>query len=126
MHYVKSKDKRTGITYVYESESYWDKEKQQPRAHRKLIGKLDEETGEIIPTDGRGRKRKDRPQEAPVEQVQATSAPELSPAETVALEELRQKDEVIRRLRAENEQLRREKEAILKELADLVGRHTAQ
>ena len=122
MHYVKSKDKRTGITYVYESESYWDKEKQQPRAHRKLIGKLDEETGEIIPTDGRGRKRKDRPQEAPVE----TPVPESSPAETVTLEELRQKDEAIRQLRAENEQLRREKEAILKELADLVGRHTAQ
>ena len=57
MSIVKNKDKRTGITYVYESESYWDKEKQQPRSHRKLIGKLDETTGEIIPTDGRGRKR---------------------------------------------------------------------
>jgi len=52
-------DKRSGITYVYESTSYWDKEKQQPRANRKLIGKRDVNTGEIIPTDGRGRKNKE-------------------------------------------------------------------
>jgi len=51
-------DKRSGITYVYESQSYWDKEKQQPRAKRKLIGKRDPVTGEILPTDGRGKKRK--------------------------------------------------------------------
>ena len=51
-------DKRSGITYVYESTSYWNKEKQQPRATRKLIGKRDPVTGEILPTDGRGHKRK--------------------------------------------------------------------
>ncbi len=34
-------NKKTGITYVYESVSYWDKEKKQSRARRKLIGKLD-------------------------------------------------------------------------------------
>lgn len=36
MSIVKLKDKRTGTTYVYESESYWDKEKKQPRSRRKL------------------------------------------------------------------------------------------
>ena len=46
-------DKRVGITYAYESTSYWDKEKKQPRSHRKLIGRLDEVTGEIVPTRGR-------------------------------------------------------------------------
>lgn len=46
-------DKRTGITYVYESSSYWDKKKKQPRCKRTLIGKIDPETGEMIPTDGR-------------------------------------------------------------------------
>ena len=50
---VKSRDKRTGVTYVYESESYWDSEKKQPRSRRKLIGKVDEETGAIVPTRGR-------------------------------------------------------------------------
>lgn len=50
-------DKRSGITYAYESISYWDKEKQQSRSKRTLIGRVDKETGKIIPTDGRGRKK---------------------------------------------------------------------
>lgn len=55
---IKKLNKQTGITYVYESESYWDKEKKQPRSRRRLIGKIDEETGEIVPTSGkRGRKK---------------------------------------------------------------------
>ena len=47
MTLIKHLDKRSGITYVYESESYWDKEKKQPRSRRKLIGRLDKETGDI-------------------------------------------------------------------------------
>lgn len=57
MAIIKHLDKRNGITYVYKSISYWDKEKQQPRSHRTLIGKIDKETGKMVPTDGRGRKR---------------------------------------------------------------------
>ncbi len=57
MSYVNQLDKRSGITYVYESISYWDKEKKQPRSKRKLIGRLNPETGDIIPTDGRGKRR---------------------------------------------------------------------
>lgn len=53
---IHQKDKRSGITYAYESVSYWDKEKQQSRSKRTLIGRVDDKTGEIIPTDGRGRK----------------------------------------------------------------------
>lgn len=58
MSIIKQYHKSSGITYVYESESYWDKEKKQPRSRRKLIGKLDDETGEIIPTGKKGRSRK--------------------------------------------------------------------
>jgi hypothetical protein len=47
---VRQRDPRTGITYAYESVSYWDKEKQQSRAKRKLIGRVDPETGQIVPT----------------------------------------------------------------------------
>ncbi len=43
-------DKKTGIKYAYESVSYWDKEKQQPRSKRTYIGKVDPDTGEIIPS----------------------------------------------------------------------------
>lgn len=56
MSIVKMYNKKTGVTYVYESESYWDKEKQQPRNRRKLIGKIDPATGEIVPTGRPGRK----------------------------------------------------------------------
>lgn len=54
---IKQRDKRSGITYVYESTSYWDREKKQPRSKRTLIGRLDPETGEVVPTDGRGKRR---------------------------------------------------------------------
>ena len=57
MAMVKQLDKRSGITYVYESVSYWDREKKQPRSRRTLIGRLDPETGKILPTDGRGKRR---------------------------------------------------------------------
>ena len=43
-------NKKTGITYAYESVSYWDKEKKQSRAKRKCIGRVDPETLQIIPT----------------------------------------------------------------------------
>ncbi|MBR5757687.1 MAG: IS1634 family transposase [Thermoguttaceae bacterium] len=57
MAIVRQFDKRSGKTYVYESTSYWDKGKKQPRSIRKLIGRLDSESGEIVPTDGRGKRR---------------------------------------------------------------------
>ncbi len=53
-------DKRSGITYAYKSVSYWDKEKQQSRSRRALIGRVNTETKEIIPTDGRCRKKAER------------------------------------------------------------------
>lgn len=54
MAIVYQTNKKTGIKYVYESVSYWDKDRKQSRAKRTCIGRIDTETGEIIPT----RKRK--------------------------------------------------------------------
>lgn len=56
MSIIKQTDKKTGITYAYETTYYWDKEKKQSRATRKCIGKVDRNTGEIVPTRGRGKK----------------------------------------------------------------------
>ena len=50
---IKTFDKRTGNTYFYESVAYWDSEKKQSRTKRKLVGKLNPETGKMVPTDGR-------------------------------------------------------------------------
>jgi len=47
-------NKKTGTTYAYESISYWDKDKQQSRAKRRCIGRVNPETKELVPT----RKRK--------------------------------------------------------------------
>lgn len=65
MAIIKQLDKRSGITYVYESTSYWDKEKKQPRSKRTLIGRLDSDTGKVVPTDGRGKHRNQKNLEIP-------------------------------------------------------------
>jgi hypothetical protein len=108
MSIVNHKDKRTGVTYVYESESYWDKEKKQPRSKRTLIGKLDEATGEIIPTGTSGR-RKSVSKEM-VEQGEASTPI------TDQINLLVEKDAIIRALKAENASLKKEKQEILKSL----------
>lgn len=48
-------DKRVGVTYVYDAVNYYDPEKKQSRSKRTLIGKLDPETGELVPCGKRGR-----------------------------------------------------------------------
>ena len=58
MAIVYQHDKRSGITYAYDSKSYWDKEKKMSRAKRTLIGRVDPDTGEIVATDGRGKQGK--------------------------------------------------------------------
>jgi hypothetical protein len=113
MSIIKQKDKRTGITYVYESESYWDKEKQQPRSNRKLIGKLDEETGEIVSTDGRGKKR--------------TVKMKADSEDTALCDELKlmvkEKDIVIRQLTSQNEALKKERAAVLKDIGNILNKY---
>lgn len=94
MAIIKQYDKRSGITYVYDSKSYYDKEKKCSRAKRTLIGKLDPETGEIIPTDGRNKGAKSKP----------ISSPEID------------KDKRIQELEDENRQLKLQVSAFKKEL----------
>lgn len=43
-------NKKNGVTYAYESISFWDKDKQQSRAKRKCIGRVDPDTQQVIPT----------------------------------------------------------------------------
>lgn len=54
MAIIKVYNKSRDVTYVYESVSYWDKDLKQPRSHRKLIGRIDPVTGEVVPTGKRG------------------------------------------------------------------------
>ncbi len=43
-------NKKTGVTYVYESESYWDKELKQSRNRQVCVGKLDPVSGDLVPS----------------------------------------------------------------------------
>ena len=95
MAIIKQFDKRSGITYVYDSKSYYDKEKKCSKAKRTLIGKLDPETGEIIPTDGRNKGAKSKPD---------SNVPEVN------------KDKRIQELEDENRQLKLQIKALKKEL----------
>lgn len=95
MAIIKQFDKRSGITYVYESKSYYDKERKCSRAKRTLIGKLDPESGEIIPTDGRNKGAKS---------ATRSIIPNVN------------KDRHIQELEEENRQLRLQVSAMRKEL----------
>ena len=53
---VYQRNKKSGVVYCYLAESYREPGK-GPRSHRRCIGRLDEETGEIVPT-GRSGPRK--------------------------------------------------------------------
>lgn len=48
MSLVYLKNKKTSSTYVYECQSFWNKEKKRPDSRRRCIGKLNTDTGEII------------------------------------------------------------------------------
>ena len=59
---VHCRDPRSGIIYVYSSESYLDPETNTRKTRRKLIGKLDE-NGNVVPTKGTPGRNKKRAEE---------------------------------------------------------------
>lgn len=75
MAIIQQYHKDTDTTYVYESESYWVPELGQSRSRRKLLGKLDPVTGEIVPCGKRGPKKKSP--ETSEEQVSASEYTKL-------------------------------------------------
>lgn len=141
MAIIKKYNAKYNTTYVYDSVSYWDKDKKQPRSKRKLIGKIDPATGEIVPTGGRGRRPK-RVDPIP-DAAEAITAPEDAPSEPqvpdapagmdetdlrVLYEDCRRRlleteaalakaQSAVSRLTAEKQELRGELERILKRLS---------
>jgi len=68
---VNCKNKHTGITYVYESVSYWDKERKQPRNKRVCVGKYDPVSGDFIPS------KRLSPEQAAVRDPAVTASAEI-------------------------------------------------
>ncbi len=118
MSIVKLKDKRSGTVYVYESESYWDKEKGQPRNKRKLIGKLDE-SGNIVPTGKSGRQSVAQGSQGqdPAREEVCMLKEKLQKAE----QDIRERDLKISLL----EKQKRETETMLKKLLEKLTQETA-
>ena len=52
---MKMYNKARDITYVYETTSFLDERTGKKRLKRKLIGKVDKDTGNIVPTGPKGR-----------------------------------------------------------------------
>ena len=90
------KNPKSGTTYVYDNYSYWDKELKQGRSHRKLIGELDPDTGELVPTGKRG------PHGPRKATAQKTDLPPTDALESSRIQEL---EETVLRLRKENDKL---------------------
>ena len=115
MAIIKQKDSRSGITYVYEASYVWDKEKKQSRSTRKLLGRLDEETGDIIPTVGkRGRPRKNK------DESKAADSKGAVDTNTEMALKLSAAEAEIERLKAENAALAYEKDRMQMFLSKLV------
>ena len=86
-------DKKTGTKFAYESVSYWDKEKKQPRSKRKYLGKVDPETGEIIPS---------RSSAAPIK-ISEADASEIIRLRTLVEEQRAKITELTKQLKQETE-----------------------
>lgn len=86
-------DKKTGAKFAYESVSYWDKEKKQPRSKRRYLGKVDPETGEIIPS---------RSNAAPIK-ISEADASEIIRLRTLVEEQESKISELTKQLKLESE-----------------------
>ena len=103
-------NKKTGITYAYESISYWDKEKQQPRSKRQYVGRVDDETGEIIPKQDKKSRSK--------------AAGSSSKEQGDLVSETEEKNKLIEELSADNERLKAELDAayqVISKIKSLCG-----
>lgn len=58
MSITRSYNKHTNTYYAYDTTYEWDEKAQKKVQHRRCIGKYDPDTGEIIPTERRGRPAK--------------------------------------------------------------------
>ena len=123
MAIIRQYHKDTDTTYVYESISYWDAEKGQSRSKRRCIGKVDPETGEIIPTRKRGDKKRNAVAQADQETAQLN-------AQIIALKEklaeqasaMRDLTERLNASDLENRKLRKAREDILAKAESLIRR----
>ena len=116
MAIIKQLNKKTGITYVYESHSYRDKTTGQPRSKRKIIGRIDEATGNIVPT----RKRRAKVTTSSESGQNPTTETNESPSQ-IPLNSIHEKEAIITEQRQMILKLKKEKKALAEELERLAA-----
>jgi transposase len=72
MSYTTIHKKKNGVMYLYKVEGFWDKKKKAPRNRQVCIGRIDEDTGEVVPSNRKARTAK-----------RAAVAPEVTARSTV-------------------------------------------
>ena len=113
MSIVKYKN-QSGVTYAYEATSRYDPSTKSSRPVRKYLGRVDPETGEIIPTAGkRGRPRKNK------DESKAADSKGAVDTNTEMALKLSAAEAEIERLKAENLALASEKNRLLLFLSKL-------
>lgn len=114
MSIVKYKN-QSGVTYAYEATSRYDPSTKSSRPVRKYLGRVDPETGEIIPTVGkRGRPRKNK------DESKAADSKGAVDTNTEMALKLSAAEAEIERLKAENAALTHEKDRMQMFLSKLV------
>lgn len=107
---------QSGVVYAYESISEWDPEKKQSRSKRKCIGRVDPDTGEIIPTSGRrGRPPKEKKDPSPAD-TENVALMETAEKLRTDYEECKKKN---RELADENKKLKSILTKIKKDVSDI-------
>lgn len=104
---------RNGVTYVYSSQSFWDKKEKKHKSKRKLIGKLDPVTGELVPTRKYVRKKTADAKTSSEQREETAPKTEYDAARD---DELRKMASINESLREENSRLK-EKLGIYEEAA---------
>ena len=120
MSIVKYKN-QSGITYAYEATSQYDPSTKQSRPKRKYLGRVDPETGEIIPTTG----KRGRPPKNPRKSNEAEKGSECPDDRSELAVKLSEAEMEIAKLRAEYEKLANEKKRLMRFLSKLVKESSA-
>jgi len=116
MSIVKGYSKRNNTTYFYEQDMRWNSELGRPEGTRKLIGKLDPETGKMIPTGKRGRPKKQAQDISPA----AVTVVEQDPVLQKQLEEALSRIQELSEENSRQRRLIREYEKRIQSLKNLV------
>jgi predicted RNase H-like nuclease (RuvC/YqgF family) len=106
MSIVKSYSKSNDTYYAYEQNMKWNPVTKRPEGTRKLIGKFDPVTGEIIPTGKRGRKKKED-----------SDSPSPEPGESRLMKQNQRYQEEARQLREQLSQLYEENSKLKKQIS---------